>query len=380
MRMRVRSIVVMMAAAVAAGCGDGDDGETPNVAPTSSAGLIATPTPAATPTETPTIPIEPCSEGSALVITARALPGAHLDLGWSGLWHDLAAGHGGSVSANLDCPGLQSCTLDGSSLVGERFGAPLPLSAGGVSLCVVNSFREAVTGTYDGCTGCGETSVKLTSRVFTAEDASIACPPCVGDPTPGDGAKDGTCSGGADPGAACDGGAIGSDFGTTSNDCVPSGGGIGDLALDLNPLATGTVTIDASVDCVSDAVGTGRCFCSGQVEPNACEPDGVCPASGVCELGPIDSVCDAQPFRSCRSGTGTEDCDARFPGAGSCVDRPRPCFGTQVARTGTCGTDRSDLVALFCVRATDAPAIDAMVGLPGPGTITLPVSVLRTPR
>ena len=138
--------------------------------------------------------------------------------------------------------------------------------------------------------------------------------------------------------------------------------------------------VDANIDCRSGAFASGSCFCPGQAQPNACEPDGVCPASGVCELGPIDSVCDGQPLRSCRSGTGAEDCDALFPGAGSCVDQPRPCFGSQIARTGMCGTEEGLLVSVFCIPATAADAINAMVGLPGPAAIALPVALLRTPR
>jgi hypothetical protein len=37
-------------------------------------------------------------------------------------------------------------------------------------------------------------------------------------------------------------------------------------------------------------------------------------------------------------------------------------------------------VSIFCIPATDAAAINMMVGLPGPGAITLPVRQVRTPR
>ena len=166
----------------------------------------------------------------------------------------------------------------------------------------------------------------------------------------------------------------------TSNDCLPAGNSIGDLDIDLSPLTTTAVAFEASVDCVSGAFPSGSCFCPGQMQPNACEPDGVCPASGVCEAGPIDSVCQGQPFRRCRSGSGTDDCDAQFPGAGSCVDQPRPCFGSRIARTGVCGTEQSELVSIFCVPAIAADAINTMVGLPGPAVIALPVAQVRAPR
>jgi hypothetical protein len=202
--------------------------------------------------------------------------------------------------------------------------------------------------------------------------------------------KGGTCCGSTTPGAACDVGGIsyffqqangaGLDFGLTSNDCPPTGSSVGDLNIDLSPLTTGTVTVHANVNCHSDPFPAGSCYCPNQLQPNACNPDGVCPASGVCELGPIDGVGQGQTFRPCRSGTGTEDCDAVFAGAGRCVDQPRPCFGTTVTRTGTCGTEQSSLVSFFCISGTTAAAIDTTAGLPGPGAITLPVSQVRTLR
>jgi hypothetical protein len=333
-----------MAAATifAAACGDDGSSQGPSAAPTAT----RTPNGTATPIPTPTIIIEPCfAEASALTMTIRTLPGADLDVGWSGISHDLPATHDGSVAVNLDCP-VGFCTIDGSDLVGRGFGTPLPLSAGGIAVCVVSSFREAVTGTYDACNGCTDAAVKLTSRIFSAEDADTPCPPCLDDPTP---------------------------------NCLPDGTSIGDLAIDLSPLATGPITLRPSVDCRSGAFPSGSCFCPGQAQPNACD-DGVCPASGVCERGPIDSVCDGHPSRSCRSGTGTEDCDARFPGAGTCIDRPRPCFASEITRTGLCGTEESTLVSIFCIPATSDDAINTMIGLPGPGALTLPVTLLRTPR
>lgn len=369
MRMRARGAVLILAAVFAAACGDGDGGDSPVEPPTPV--RSATPTATATPEPTcsPTIPVEPCVEAAALALTIRSLPGAHVDVGSSGIWHDVPLKHGGEVSFGLDCP-IDGCTVDGSNLAGRSVGAPLPLSAGGVSLCVRASYREAVTGTYDGCNGCSELSAKLSVQVFAPEGADAPCPTCVDDPTPNDGRKRGTCRGGTTPGAACD----------VSNDCLPSGTGIADLAIDLNPLTTKTVSVAPSVDCVSGAFPTGACFCPGQMQPNACEPDGVCPPSGVCELGPFDSVCQGQPFRPCRSGTGTDDCEARSPGAGSCVDEPRPCFAHEIARTGTCGTTKAELVSIVCVPETGDAAIDSAIGLPGPAAIALPVSQIRIPR
>src|SRR5205085_901593 len=86
-------------------------------------------------------------------------------------------------------------------------------------------------------------SAKLLSKVFLVQDADHPCPPCVGDTTPNDGVKDGTCNGGKTPGVPCDVGGIsdlfdaaGPDFGHTSNDCLPTGSSVGEL----NIARTGT--------------------------------------------------------------------------------------------------------------------------------------------
>src|SRR5262249_32496378 len=161
-------------------------------------------------------------------------------------------------------------------------------------------------------TGCSDATIALSSRVFLVQDASAPCPPCVGDPTPNDGVPEGTCIGGTTPDAACDAQGDDPQFdtaagnqGVTSNDCLPRGSSVGELAVDLAPLTTGATSLTAHVDCLSGAFPAGSCMCPGQVQPNACIPDGTCPASGVCEHGPIDAVCDRQTFRQCRSGTGT---------------------------------------------------------------------------
>ena len=414
MKTRTRFLTLAMVAAFAiAGCGednnDNDDVEpspqrtsTPGPAATQTAGPVATatavtsPDPTATggsptdPTPTPTSSGGTFCEAPAMTVTLTSEGGSDLDTGWTGIAHDSVSIREASITANLDCPNDPECTVDGSALVGTVFGSPLPLSAGGVSSCVTNEFREAVTGTYNCETGCGESSVKLISRVFLTIDQDKPCPPCVGDPTENDGVKGGTCDGGKTPGAACDVGGISDlfqnaggappDAGRTSNDCQPSGSSVGELNIDLNPLTTGTVTTDASVNCLSSAFPAGSCYCTGQVQANACVPDGVCPASGVCEQNPPDGVCSGQTYRQCDLTAGNRDCEETFPGAGNCEAQPRPCFGTSISRTGTCGTETGALAAIFCIPATRAAAINTVAGLPGPGAVTLPGRQVRTAR
>jgi len=357
----------------------------PTTTPVETEGTVA-PTPEPTATSTGTV-----CEGTALNVTVTSLGGSDLDTGWTGIAHDSVATREAKVTTKLDCADGVNCTVDGSELVGTTFGSPLPLSSGGVSSCVINQFREAITGTYNCESGCGESSVKLLSKVYLVVDQNKPCPPCVGDPTPNDGVKGGTCDGGKTPGAPCDVGGISDlfqnaggappDAGSTSNDCEPNGSPVGNLNIDLNPLTTGTVSVDANVACLNSTFGA-TCFCPGQIQPNSCiNPNGVCPASGLCENNPPIGVCSGQPFRQCFLSSGpTTDCEDLSPGAGTCESQLQPCFGTTISRTGQCGTQQGTLASIFCIPATQAAAINTVAGLPGPGAALIPASQVRTPR
>jgi len=313
-----------------------------------------------------------------LTITSQA--GSDLDTGWTGIAHNQPTLEDTKVSVNLDCVG-NDCVVDGAALVGKPFGSPLPLAAGGVPACVLNVFREGVTGTYNCATGCGESSVRLTSSVILATILEKPCPNCVGDPTPNDGVKGGTCDTGKDKGNPCDTGGISPSFGPTSNDCLPSASSVGELPINITPLTTGTVTQTASVQCVATAFGA-TCYCPDQNRPNACvapAPAGTCPANGLCD-DPTFGACSGELFRACDPGNGTGDCEDVQPGAGTCQAMARPCFGTTITRTGQCGTQNGTLVGFFCIPKTGAPAINTVSGLPGPGTVSLPVSSVRVPR
>src|SRR4029077_11576483 len=103
------------------------------------------------------------------------------------------------------------------------FGTYLPLSAGGVATCVQNTFSGGITGTANvNSSGAGAGTragtAAITSRVFSASDIAHPCPNCVGDGTPNDGTKGGTCSSGLHSGALCDasGSSPNVEFGTTS--------------------------------------------------------------------------------------------------------------------------------------------------------------------
>ena len=329
-------------------------------------------------------PAPVCSLGG-LRVTTNA--GGLLDLGWTGLGHDTPYPTESTAVVPLDCSGGPStCALASTNIDFAPAGAPLGISTGGVPMCVLTELRSPLIGTFDCDTGCMDADVHLLARVFLVPFTDSPCPPCIGDPVPNDGAPGGTCAAGPFAGLSCDAQGFnprfesaGSDFGTTSRDCPPDGSSVGELELDIDPVATGTTSRTANVDCVSPAFPSGSCFCPGQLQPNSCIPDGVCPASGVCEEGPIDGVCSLQRFRFCRPDSGTEDCDDIFPGAGTCVAEPRPCFGTTIERTGSCGLDDGTLAGIFCAPATRAAAINTVLGLPGPAAFGLPVRFAAAP-
>ncbi|HEY2386100.1 MAG TPA: hypothetical protein VGK30_04000 [Candidatus Binatia bacterium] len=282
------------------------------------------------------------------------------------------------------CPAAGTCEF--------QFGTYLPLAAGGVSTCVGNQINGSITGTADVETGASATNAKLTSRVYNGITLSNPCPQCNGDTTTNDGARQGTCSGGARTGKACDvnGKSPNLSFGSTSLDCPPlSGALIATLPIDLsnttgtkvrttstaNPLCRGpgwttqrcqcdTCADTAAEVCATNAdcpaghpCGVKRCI-GGTNVGNACTaasecPGGACSAPGAQTAGnqcdgasgdcvadpgtpsPNDRICSSGPLESfCgpvetfRTCTGNSDCP--FAGDTCSVMRFRDCFDNGV--------------------------------------------------
>jgi hypothetical protein len=370
------------------------------VTPTLAPQVTATPTVTegtpveATPTATVGTPVPTQTStpgtGGQFTLTTTSAVGSSLDTGWTGLSHNQAAIEQVKVTVNLDCTG-DDCTINGP-LKDQLFGSPLPLSSNNVAVCVRNVFREDITGTYNKATGCASASVKLTSFVsqtnpqFYNSPDDQPCPVCDGDVTPNDGIKDGTCVGKTTtPGAPCDVGGISPNFGSTSGDCLPSAGSIGELEINLDPLTTGAISHVADVDCTGTNQPPGSCYCApfivggqpfGQDRQNACQPDkDSCGSDGFCTGDPIDTRCTGQDFRVCDT-----DSDCTLFNAGTCTIKPRACFADSIAAEGQCGTEGGTLVAFFCIPPTRAPAVNTVAGLPGPGLVTLPGTTQLLPR
>ena len=326
----------------------------------------------------------PAESGAAVVYRVRS--GAELDIGWTGIAHDQPWAAEQRLRLDLRCPpgtgatpaiSRSTCSVTGGER-GEIFGAPIPLSSGGIPVCVVNRLREPVTGTVNTESGCGELRLELTASVFTAADVARPCPVCSGDVAPNDGRKDGRCDGGPNPGAPCDVHAASALSGATSNDCQPAGSSVGELAIDLLPLTTGIARARASTECKRKRSGpAGQCFCAGQAQANDCDA-GACGASESCDEGPVDGVCSQAPFRGCRPGTGNDECGAVYPGAGSCENRTRHCFRDEIVAEGACDPVTPTYVAVFCAPATRASAVNSTAGLPGPARLRLLLERVRS--
>ena len=415
---------------------------TPTATPTpvcTGCGSASPPTETRTPTPTPTATTIVVDDfcPRAVEVIGTAGDAKVLDTGWTGLAHDQTVIEDGKLTFTLSCPtGVRPCgvcnvtgpvqnakagqgDIDahrcandtsiacdadadcGSAKCAFFFGAPLPLSAGGVSTCVTNQVNGAVTGTTNVESGAFATTINLTSRVFNGIETALPCPVCDGDATLNDGQKGGTCSGGPKNGQPCDGNGRSPvpSFGTTSFDCPPNpGAAITALSIALaGSSGTEQSTLSAaSPNC--SAAPSKKCFCpaDGQVtQPNACIDDTgiggdgtLCAADGAgsneghCTEGPIDQNCAIESFRGC---LGNGDC----PAAGdSCVSGPRACYldngavGGAVRAVGKAdppdagGVAHPTFAALFCVGKTNA-AVNAAAGLPGLGRIELPLTTTQ---
>ncbi len=408
MRRHTAMIVVAALAFTVAACGDNDNSENDNGAPGPQPTATTAPNPSPTSTAPPQIP---CPE---LITYTVVSEGSDLDIGWTGVYHDQVLGDGGSLSFALDCAGdflgqcgdcaltgpiasttvvdnqrcangtQTECTADDACGAGScefYFGAPLPISGGGVPICVTNQVDGPVTGNVRPELGEGTSNIAIifTSYVGILEDQP--CPVCTGATV---GAA-GTCQGGPQDGQPCTTDGVTPALGNTSFDCPPNeSANIGASTLPLN-LTTSTREITLAATCIGSSANGDPCYCENQVQPNQCE-DGVCTVDadgeGTCGAGPIDSLCAIEAFRGC---TTNADCPAT---GDSCVTKTRGCLGatdasgvltSSVARTGTPSQGSPLQVATFCINDTRSGAVNTAAGLPGPGSILIPTTVCVRP-
>jgi hypothetical protein len=225
-----------------------------------------------------------CPTGS---FSLDAIAGADLDTGWSGIAHNQ-----GALVGHLFDADTYGCTGGGPDTIctfvarydSPFFGAPLPLSSGGVPICAVNEVVGTTNGTLDVATGDLVYDYSLISRVHSGLTTDQPCPRCVGDVTVDDDVKNGACSGGSNNGGACDADGVSASFGATSFDCPPDpGSNIGNLSIVFDDATTGTKTRTISAASPGCTAFPGpKCFCdtcnTAAAEP--CSSNADCPISG----------------------------------------------------------------------------------------------------
>jgi hypothetical protein len=342
-------------------------------------------------TTTTTLPNGQCpgnpDGGPNQVVLTVGPSGSDLDNGWTGSSHNFIVVPNGKlglcVTGGCNDADQTTCNINGpigpGTISGDTFGAPLPLFAANVPVCVISKWRAPITGTIDEATGATTLDVQLNSQVYLTSRDDV-CPQC----------KNGKCNAaaGSNAGKDCTVEATVPVFVSStqtdqydlSSTCVYSSNPTATLAIDFNPLTSATSgTLTGPTPCTK--------------KPG--EPAGVPPLPDQCNATGCGSPCTGL---ACVSKID----DPTNPGTQVCVDSKggisqlccnnnttKPCFtlrnGGTLTRTGRTEapqpplpdttypkTQDGILVSTFCIPATGTNTIDSVTGLPGPGAIQLP--------
>jgi hypothetical protein len=309
--------------------------------------------------------------------------GTDLDNGWAGNSFNFPLVPGGKLDMCLsECDSSTDtlCTACGAigpgTGSGIQFGAPLPLFANNVPVCVVSRWREPIRGTVDEATGATTIDVKLFSDVYLT-DANSVCPQC----------NNGQCNSGARQGQSCT--VEAADFPVfvsagniqnydLSSQCVPSSP-TATLNIDFLPLTSGQADpLVGPTPCTrlpGDPIGVpvkaddcGTSGCGSTCTGPACVaqvPDPTNPGSMICKdsKGGLSQMC-------CNNNT-NKPCHPLANGGtltrtGS-INAPQPPLPDATYPKTQSGV----LAATFCIPPTGTNTIDSVTGLPGPGAILL---------
>jgi hypothetical protein len=305
-------------------------------------------------------------------------PGSDLDLGWTGDFHNLPAALNGQLRVCLaDCGATSQpvCSgRDGETAAVNRglFGAPIPVVAGGVAVCVAQRLGTPALGGVRADLRDGTIAGTLALQPeLHRTNLTQVCPRCSG-ATAG---SAGVCDSGARQGRACItsavitvAGARGDARHAVSPDCPPAGVPLATLGLTV-PVTTGTAALAGPRPCGATQDDACAGSCTADCAGSACVDrlDGRCvDARG----GLSQRCCAADPQRPC------------FPtGGGVPIVRdgsatpPSPVFGDP-AYPKVGGVT---LAATFCAPSTGSAFGDALLGLPGPGAVLAPMAAAWLP-
>jgi hypothetical protein len=310
--------------------------------------------------------------GPSELTVAVAREGTDLDNGWTGISHNFPVVYGSTLRACLqgcDASGTPACTSDQAAtdaVNGATFGAPLPLFAANIPVCVVNRFAtpKITDVSADVLTGATSSTIHLLSDIYLTSAVQL-CPRCSGS----DLGKPGTCDSGARQGQACRTEGIVTVGGvpqgqnptyTLSSDCPPvPGARQGTIPINL-PATTGTSTLAGPRPCGAaqdDGCGAGVCNAPCQGPACATMLGGQC----VDAKGGVSQLC-------CSSNQ-TIPC---FPTRTGAIERTGSAAPPTPAGTTYPKTETATLVATFCEASSGSNVVDVSTGLPGPGAIILP--------
>ena len=298
--------------------------------------------------------------------------GTDLDNGWTGTSHNFPVVSNSELRVCLTGCGATSnpqCAEDEAQTAvvnGATFGAPLPLLAAGIPVCVVNNFgNPKITGfTADISSGTANGTVNLQSRIFLTS-STLVCPRCSGAKV-GDA---GTCDSGAQQGRACVtsgivtvANAAGNKLYTLSPDCAPGGTAAGTIPISL-PVTTGTSTLGGSPPCPGQTSLT---------KPGCGDCGTVCKGPACNSMNAAGQCIDIK-------GGISQNCCANDP--------TTPCFTDPIVRTGSTApptppfpdatypkAGNLTVVATYCEATSGSTLVDISTGLPGPGALVLPVA------
>jgi hypothetical protein len=243
-----------------------------------------------------------------------------IDIGWTGGTHDIDPVDGSAMRFGLSCPSASpptsygECTVTGfdpaenncrcanntATICDEPLVAdaddcsgaicncytrpPLPAVTLGTSICMVGLANSDASGTWNPDTGSGDVELNEYLKLHLGYDLVQPCPVCVGDPTPNDGARGGTCDVGQTAGAPCD--AMGSDptypvasgGGSTSLDCMPSvSSNISGIGMKFPHVeSTGSVSLAASMPCLGNPAEDCPCAACSTDPSVGCASDAEC--------------------------------------------------------------------------------------------------------
>ncbi len=187
-----------------------------------------------------------------------------------------------------------------------------------------------------------------------------------------------TCAGGSNNGATCPNGTE-CPGGTCSFQCFcPPGGGQKESPNGCDPACVGGSNDKAL--CADDSECPGG-FCHlGDCRRDLTAAPGLQPNEGACTQT-FEGHCSTTFFKGCTNNSGcspTGSC-AFCQSGETCVLTKKNCFiNSEIVRQGTADLTNPVSASLFCIASTVSGSVNATAGLPGPGALHQPTTVVDT--